>query len=141
MSLRIAAKGAIIKYAITATPTVVLGGVKTVALTVGARGMLNATAHDSVATFDYVVAPLRDTNELDVTLEYDPADVGHEAIRGYHAAGTLAYITLILPDVGAAAWAMSGHIMAFSVPALNPETGVLEATFKFKAIGADVFTQ
>jgi hypothetical protein len=141
MSTRIAAKGAIIKHAATATPTVVLAGVRSVAITTGSRQMINATCHDSSAVMDFIPAPLRDTDSLDVTLAYDPADTGHEAIRAVKDAGTLYYLTLILPDSGAASWAQSGYVTSFSVPALNPETGILEATFSFKASAAATFSQ
>jgi hypothetical protein len=141
MSTRIAAKGAIVKWALTATPTNVLPGVREVGITIGSRPMIDATAHDDSTTKSMVAAVLRDTNAVDVKLAYDPANAGHEAVRAAQAGGTLHYVTVVLPDVGAAEWAMSGYWTDFSVPALNPDTGLLEATAKFKAIAADTFTQ
>lgn len=141
MSTRIATKGAQIKHGASATPTTVLAGVRSIAVTGGERGMIDATCHDSSTTREYIKAPLRDTFGLNVTLAHDPADTGHEAIRAAYAAGTLYYLTLILPDAGAAQWELSGTITNFTPAQLSPEDNVLECTFTFKAHGADTFTQ
>jgi hypothetical protein len=93
MSTRIASKGAIAKYAATATPTNVIPGVRSVAVTVGSRAVIDSTCHDSTTTKEYIPAPLRDTNSVDITVAHDPANSHHEAIRAAHAAGTLHYLT------------------------------------------------
>lgn len=141
MSTRIASKGAIAKYAATATPTNVIPGTRLVAIVVGGRPMIDATCHDSSTTKEYVAAPLRDTVGVDITIAHDPANSHHEAIRAAMAAGTLHYLTVVLPDIGAAEWAMSGYWTDFGVPALNPDTGLMEAVIKFKAAGVETFTQ
>lgn len=141
MSTKIAAKGAIGKYAATATPTNVIGGLLEIALTIGDRGLIPATTHDSATTKDYIPEPLRDTNEVTLKIMYDPADTTHELMRSHHAAGTKGYLTVVLPDAGAAQWAMSGYILKFGVPTLNPETGRLEADIVYKADTVDTFTQ
>lgn len=141
MSTRIASKGAIAKYAATATPTNVIAGTRSVAITIGDRPMIDATCHDDSDTKNYIPAPLRDTVSVDITIAHDPADTGHEAIRAAHAAGTLHYLTIVLPDAGAAEWALSGYWTSFGVPALNPDTGLMECSLKFKAAGAETFTQ
>lgn len=142
MSTRIPTKGAIIKYGSSATPTTALAGIRSIAPGDGQRAMIDSTCHDDSVTKSYVPAPLRDTDSLTVVLAYDPADVGHEAIRAAYAAGTNPYyLTLILPDAGAAQWAKTGTITSFVPAQLNPDTGLLESTFTFKATGADTFTQ
>jgi hypothetical protein len=83
---------------------------------------------------------LRDSCSLDITIEYDPANTGHEAVRAAHAAGTLYYFTLVLPDAGTAQWALSGYITSFNIPTMSVN-GSLKATIGFKAITADTFTQ
>lgn len=141
MSTRIASKGATAKYAATATPTNVIPGVRQVAITIGSRPLIDATCHDSTTTKDYVSAPLRDTVGIDITIAHDPANTHHEAIRAAMAAGTLHYLAIVLPDAGAAQWEVSGYWTDFGVPALNPDTGLMEAVLKFKAIAAETFTQ
>lgn len=138
---KIAAKGAVVKSGSAATPTTSLTQVKSVSLTIGAREMLGATTHDSATTKDYLASPLRDTNGVEIELIYDPSDATHEAVRAAHAAGTLWYFTLVLPDAGTAQWAMSGYITDFSVPSLDPETGVVTSTLSYKANAVDTFTQ
>lgn len=140
MATKFAAKGAIAKYAATATPTTTIDNLLEISITVGSRGMINTTTHGSATTKDHMVEPLRETNEVSGKIMYDPADTIHELLRNHHSAGTLGYLTLVLPDTGAAQWAMSGNITQFSVPTLNPETGRLEADFTFKAVTVDTFT-
>lgn len=140
MSTRIATKGAIIKHAATATPTVTLAGVRSVQMNGGERGMIESTCHDST-TREYIVAPLADTFGLTITVAHDPADTGHEAIRAAQAAGTLYYLTLILPDTGAAQWALSGYFTGYTPAQASPTDGLLECTFTFKANAAATFTQ
>lgn len=141
MATKFTAKGAIAKYAATATPTTTIDNLLEVSITIGDRGMINATTHGSTTTKDYLAEPLRDTNEVSGKICYDPADTIHELMRNHQNAGTKGYLTIVLPDTGAAQWAMSGYITRFSVPTLNPETGKLEADFTFKADTVDAFTQ
>lgn len=140
MATKIAAKGAILKYAATATPTTTIDNLVEVALTIGDRGVINTTTHGSATTKDYMAEPLRDTNEVSGKILYDPADTIHELMRNHQSAGTTGYLTIVLPDAGAAQWAMSGVLTRFSVPTLNPESGRLESDFTFKAFTVDTFT-
>lgn len=137
---KIAAKGVVAKYAATATPTTNIDYLKELSLNIGEREMINTTSHDSSGVKDYLPSPLRDSNEVEGTIFYDPANTIHELMRSHHAAGTKGFLTVVLPDTGNAQWAMEGHITAFSIPTLNPETGALEVTFRFKAIAAETFT-
>lgn len=141
MSTRIATKGALIKHGATASPSTNLAGVRGVSVGDGQRQMIDATCHDSTTTTEYISAPLRDTQSLTVTLAHDPADTGHEAIRAAYAANTKYFITVVLPDVGAAQWAFSGYVTSFLPAQLNPTTGLLESTFTYKADSAETFTQ
>lgn len=141
MSTRIASKGAIAKYATTSAPTNVIAGVRSVAITIGSRPMIDATGHDDTSTKNYIPAPLRDTIDVEITVAHDPANAGHEAIRAAHAAGTLHYLVIVLPDAGAAQWEASGYWTEFGVPSMNPDTGLLECTLKFKSNAVETFTQ
>lgn len=140
MATKIAAKGAILKYAATASPITTIDNLVEVSLTVGPRGLINTTTHGSATTKDYIAEPLRDTNEISGKILYDPADTIHELMRSHHAAGTTGYMTIVLPDAGAAQWALSGVLTVFSIPSLNPESGRLEVDFTFKAFTVDTFT-
>lgn len=132
------AKGVIVKAALTATPTTLVDQAAEVGFTLGDRTLLDVSTHDSVKTKDYIDSGLRETVELDITVEHDPANAVHEIIRAAADAGTLVYLTLILPDTGAAQWAMSGFITSFNIPNLGV-AGSLKMNFKFKAAGADTF--
>jgi hypothetical protein len=136
-----AAKGTLVKSGSSASPSTNLANVKGVTLNVGEREMLNTTTHDDTTTKSYISAPLRDTNSLEIEVLYDPAAATHEEVRAAHAAGTKWYFTVVLPDAGAAQWALGGYITAFSLGGLDPETGLVQATISYKADGADTFTQ
>lgn len=140
MSAKTAAFGVQIKAGSSATPTNVVGGVKDVAFNGGDREMIPTTTHDSTVVKSYIPHPLRDVRSLTVTLAYDPADTNHERMRAAHAAGTLEYQTLILPDVGAAQWALSGYITKFTLPTLGTD-GELECAYEFMCTAAETFTQ
>lgn len=140
MSVKYSAKGVLIKHGLTAAPATNLAQVKSVGISVGDVSLVDVTTHDSATTKDYVHPLLRDTASFDITLEWDPADVGHEAVRAAHAAGTLYYFTAVMPDADAAQWALSGYITSFSPPTLTPE-GALEVTLKYKAKTVDTYTQ
>lgn len=135
-----AAKGAVVKTGASATPTASLVNVKSVSITVGDREMINVTTHDSATTKDYIAAPLRDTNSLQIELLYDPTATTHEELRAAHAAGTKWYFTVVLPDAGSAQWALSGYLTSFSIGSLDPETGAVTASIAYKADTVDTFT-
>jgi hypothetical protein len=139
MATKYTSKNSILKYAATATPTTTVDNLVEVSITIAEREMIDATSHSSATTKDYLAAPLRDTNEVSGKIIYDPADTIHELMRNHAAAGTKGYATLVLPDAGAAQWAMAGYLTRFSVPTLNAE-GKLEVDFTFKADGPDSFT-
>lgn len=134
------AKGVIVKYAATATPTTEVTNKAEVGFEDGERELIPSTTHENTTVKTYLDSGLRDTFAVMLRLLLDPADTIHELMRNHHSAGTLGYLTLVLPDTGAAQWAMSGNITQFSVPTLNPETGRLEADFTFKAVTVDTFT-
>lgn len=133
------AKGVIVKMATTSTPTTTLDQMAEVTFNSGSRSLIDTTTHDSATTMDYVDSGLRDTVELDISGEYDPANAVHEIARAAHDAGTLVYVTLILPDAGAATYVTSGYVTEWSVPAMTPR-GSLKYSLKYKCAGVDTFT-
>lgn len=137
---KISAKGATIKHGVSASPTDDLAQVRSVSFDQGNREQIDTTTHDNTVSKDYTDSKLRDTASVEVVILYDPANTGHEAIRAAHAAGTLYYLTIVLPDAGAAQWALSGYIVDFVLSPLATN-GVIEATIRFKANAAGTFTQ
>lgn len=135
---KISAKGIILKFGVTATPTDVVPGLRSIGINQGAREQIDVTTHDSTTTKEHVDSGLRETPDIEGVIVYDPANTVHEAIRAAHSAGTLCYATLVLPDAGAASWAASGHVTGFSIPSRAPGDP-LEANFSFKANAADTF--
>lgn len=137
---KISAKGAIIKHGTSASPTDEVANIKTVSLDQGNREQIDTTTHDNTVSKEYMDSKLRDTAMVEAVILYDPANTGHEAIRAAHAAGTLYYFTVVLPDAGAAQWALSGYIVDFVISPLVTN-GAIEATIRFKANAAGTFTQ
>jgi len=133
------AKGVTVKYGTAASPTDVLAQMAEVSFDQGARSPIDVTTHDSTTTKEYIDPGLRETASCEITVEYDPANAGHEAFRAAQSAGTLFYVTLVLPDAGAAQFAMSGYVTDCSLPTMTP-SGSLKCTYSFKAASADTFT-
>lgn len=139
MSTKYPAKGVKILAGAAAAPTNEVPAIKTIAMKGGEREMIDVTNMQSSGTEESIPNPLRKVRSIDVTLIYDPADTMHERLRAAHAAGTLEYQTLVLPDAGNAQWAFSGYITEMTVPELNVN-GALESTYTFVANTAETFT-
>jgi len=140
MAVKYSAKGSILKSGSTAAPTTSLASVKSIGFNIGARALIDATTHDNSGTKAYVDSGLKDTSELQLNLLADPDDTAHEAVRAAHAAGTPWYFTLVLPNSGAAQWALLGIILEMSIPQLNVD-GLLEYSVRYKATAGETFTQ
>jgi hypothetical protein len=137
--LKVSAKGLTIKHGSAATPTTLLTGVESLGINLGDVELIEVTTHESTQR-EYVDGGLRDTPEIPITLTYDSADTGHEAIRAAHAARTLYYLTFVEPGAGAAQWACSGYFTRAEIP----KSGVREALkleLNFKVKSAETFTQ
>lgn len=137
---KISAFNIVIKAAATATPTVVIAGLREIGFNGGDRAQIDSTTRDDTVVKSWLPHPLRDVRSLEIVCAYDPADTQHERMRAAHAAITREYQTLILPDTGAAQWALTGYIMKFSLPSLAAD-GVLEFSYQFIADAAETFTQ
>jgi hypothetical protein len=139
MSVKYAAKGAVIKVAATATPTNVVDGVKEISIIGGEREMIDVTNHGSTVTKSTIPHPLRDLRGIELVIFYDPADTQHERMRAAFEAVTREYMTLVLPDTGAAQHAFTGYYTKFSTPSIGQDGG-LEVACTFMADAAEVFT-
>jgi hypothetical protein len=136
-----ATKGVIVKTGNAATPTTSLANVISAVFTPGKRDMIKVTTHDSTSTDEYIPRPLRDTGEGKIVIAWDPANSTHEDVRAAHAAGTKWYFTKVLPDSGAAQWAVSCYITDFQPGDFDAENGRMEATILFKADTVETYTQ
>lgn len=138
MSTKNAAFGVTLKAAATASPTVVVPGLKEVSFNGGDRAMIDTTTHDDTVTKSAIPHPLRDLRSLGLTLAYDPADTVHERMRAAHAGKTKEYIDVILPDAGAATYSLSGYYTKWSLPTIGQD-GMLEVAVEFMATTAETF--
>lgn len=136
---KISAKGTKLKIALTATPTTELTELQSIGLDQGERDQIDMTSHSSTVTEEFTDSGLRKTVGISGVIFYDPADTIHELLRAAHAAGTLVYATLVLPDAGNAQWACSGYVTAFSIPDRGPKDPLI-ANFAIKAKTAETFT-
>lgn len=137
--VKISGKGITVKHGATASPTTALTGLESLGLNQGDVELLEVTTHESTQR-EYVDSGLRDTPEISGVIVYDPTDAGHEAIRAAHAARTLYYVTIVLPDSGTAQWACSGYFTKFEIPSVGVRDA-LKANFTFKVKTAETFTQ
>lgn len=140
MSTKIAVRGLVLKAAATAAPTVVVPGVEEVSMSGGQREMIDTTTHDDTVVKSQIPSPIRAQRKLEVTLLYDPANTQHERMRAAHAAGTLEYQSLILPDAGAAQYDFSGYIVEWN-PLPMGQDGALKIKYMYEVVAAEVFTQ
>lgn len=137
--VKISGKGLTVKHGATAAPTTSLTGLESLGFNPGDVELIEVTTHESTQR-EYVDSGLRDTPEITGVIVYDPTDAGHEALRAAHAARTLYYLTVVLPDSGAAQWACSGYFTKFEIPSTSAKDA-LKANFTFKVKSAETFTQ
>lgn len=132
------AKGVVIKYGDSASPTTTIPQLAEVDINLGERELIEVTTHDSATSKEYIDTGLVDTPEINVRVVLDPADVAHEWLRAKHLSGGIGYLTFVLPDAGSAQWACSGFVRSASIqPGLK---GSLDATFVFKCNVYPTFT-
>lgn len=138
----ISAKGVVIKHGSSASPTDVLANVVTLTPKPGERTLIDATVHATTGVKAYINHPLRESMELDITINWDPTDTGHDSIYDAYVAGTLWYLLVTMPDSGTAEFALSGTWLKFE-PQAMPSTGdtPLQANLTFKALSVETYTQ
>lgn len=136
---KIKAKGVILKYGDTSSPTTTIPQSAEVSLDLGAWDRTDITTHDTSGVTKVYDTVLKEPASVEVNVMLDPADTAHAWLISSHAAGTLKYLTLVLPDAGGAEFALSGHVTALSISGLTPG-GFVNAAFTFAAAGAHTFT-
>ncbi len=135
----ISANGMILKFATTATPTPVVTEVTGVGFDPGKLTLIDVTAHGA-SQESKVNSGIRGLPTLPFDINYKPGDTVHEALRAAHAAQTLCYLTLILPDAGAAQYDLTGHVTSFEIPKSAPKDS-LKREVVFEATTGETFTQ
>jgi len=141
MSTKIANRLHVLKGGLTATPTEVVPGIIELTPTGGERDMIPTTTLDTTVVETAIPDTLRKGRGLTIKIAYDPADTKHEEMRAAYAAGTPYYFTHVLPDAGAAQFAMLGTITKFLPGPGTTNPKMLEADIEFMCHGAEVFTQ
>lgn len=136
---KIKAKGVILKYGDSASPTTTIPQTADISMDAGAWDRADTTTHDTSGVVKNYITILREPASVDVSVLLDPADTAHEWVRASHASGDQKYLTLVLPDAGAAQFALRGHITNY---AINSATvgGMLQASFTFAADSVETFT-
>lgn len=136
---KIKAKGVVLKYGDTSSPSTTIPQHASVSYDGGAWDRANTTTHDTSGSTKTYTPTLKEPSSVDVRIMLDPADTAHAWLIAAHASGADKYLTLVLPDAGSAQWALVGNVTALSIGDLTPE-GMVEASFTFSGNAADTFT-
>ena len=132
-------KGIIVKSALTATPTTVLGQIESADYSPGLRTLLDSTTHDNANTKSYVDSGLKDTPDADLVLLVDPADARHAEVITAQYSGATYYMTFTLPAGTPSTIALIGVVLDAAIRGMTTN-GLLKLSVKYKATAAEVFT-
>lgn len=135
---KIKAKGVILKYGDTVTPTTVIPQHAEVTFDNGSWDRAETTTHDTSGSTKTYSPTLKEPSSVDVRILLDPADTAHAWLIGAADSGADKYLTLVLPDAGAAQWALLGNVTSLKTGALTPG-GLIEASFTFSSSAAHTF--
>lgn len=139
MSTKIKAKGVVIKYGDTASPTTTIPQLAEVTFDNGQWDRAETTTHDTSGLTKTYVTTLKEPSSVDVRVFLDPADTAHAWLISAADGGGDKYLTVILPDAGTAQWALTGNVTNLKTSALTPG-GLIEASFTFAGNAAHTFT-
>ena len=135
---RVKAKGIILKYGDSASPSTTIPQKADISYDAGSWDMLDGTNHDSGST--KVKEPgLKEPPSLNVNVLLDPGDTAHAWLVSANDSGALKYFTLVLPDTGAAQFVLSGYVQTLSIT--GPVNDYLKASFTIICAAAAVFSQ
>ena len=136
---KVKAKGVILKYGDSASPSATIPQHASVSYDNGQWDRANSTTHDTTGSTKTYVTTLKEPSSVDVRILLDPADVAHAWLIAAADSGAEKYLTIVLPDAGAAQWALVGHVTNLSIGELTPE-GLIEASFTFSSNAVHTFT-
>lgn len=136
---KIKAKGVVLKYGDSASPTTTIPQAAEVTFDNGSWDRAETTTHDSSGGTKTYVTTLKEPSSVDVRVLLDPADTAHAWLIAAADSGADKFLTLVLPDVGSAQWALTGNVTSLKTGALTPG-GLIEASFTFASSAAHTFT-
>lgn len=136
---KVKSKGTILKYGDAATPITTMSQHAEVSFDNGQWDRIETTTHDTSGSTKTYVTTMKEPSSVDVRILLDPALTEHAWVIAAADSGNEKYLTLVLPDAGAAQWALVGHITNLSIGALTP-TGLVEASFTFNSNASHTFT-
>lgn len=140
MASKIKAKGVVIKYGSSATPTTTFPQLSEVGFDAGQWDRTETTTHDTSGSTKTYEPTLKEPCSLEITAFFDPEDTAHAAIQAAHAAGTNPYYhTLVLPNAGASQYEAVGQVTNLSLGGMTPG-GLLIVNYTFSGTGAHTFT-
>lgn len=108
------------------------------------KDTIECTAHDSAGQFREYIESLKDVEEFDLSLYFDPDDTHHTYLRDQAVQGTLpggeTFRTVLTGDTGVTAdtWEFDAIVTGFQLTGREIE-GLLEAVVTFKPTGAPDF--
>jgi hypothetical protein len=117
---KIKAKGVVLKYGDTASPTTTLAQHTDVSVDLGQWDRNDVTTHTTTGSTKEYDTTLKEPVSVDVQGLLDPALADHAWLIGAHAAGTAKFFILVLPDAGAAEFVFSAQVTALSIGGLTP---------------------
>lgn len=136
---KVKAKGVVLKYGDTASPTTTIPQLADVSFDNGQWDRIETTTHDTSGSTKTFVTTMKEPSSLDVRILLEPADTAHAWLIAAADSGAEKFITFVLPDTGSAQWALTGNVTNLTIGGLTP-TGLVEASFNFASTAAHTFT-
>lgn len=100
----------------------------------GAPGLINASHFGSVDFMDYIQAPLRDGEEVDLSMNWIPGSATDALCR--EAKGKTRAYKITLP-VGTGTWEISGSVLVRDYARTNPLDDKRSGVLRIKWVGAE----
>lgn len=136
---KVKAKGVVLKYGDTASPSTTIAQHAEVSYDNGQWDRLETTTHDTSGSTKTYTTSLKEPSSVDVRVLLDPGLTDHAWLIAAADSGAEKYMTVILPDAGAAQWALVGHVTNLRIGPLTV-SGHVEANFTFASSAAHTFT-
>lgn len=136
---KIKAKGVIVKYGDTASPSTTIPQLAEISFDNGEWVEQDVYLHDTAGFTVQTLGMYKRPSTVDLRIMLDPADTAHAWLIAAADSGNDKYLTLVLPDAGAAQWALYGRVRQMVLSPLTPQ-GMVEASFTFASKEAHVFT-
>lgn len=102
--------------------------------------ILDATAHDSPDNTEEVVVGIKRNGEIEVNLQFDPADGTHDDATGLisiQQAREVRNFRWVFPDAASTTWELACYVVGVSPTA--PVDGLVTANVRLKPTGVPTF--